>query len=67
MERRNISKKTFNEVVKNLPKEIVKMLPESPENLLPYTTRVVEIQFSANIKDDVKKLMKQYLLNDTEY
>ena len=67
MERRNISIEVYNKVIGSIPKEVINMLPEEPEKLLHYATRVKEIQISPGIEDDVKKLMKQYLLNDEEY
>ena len=67
MERRKISEEILKKVEKDLPTEIVKMLPESPKELLKYADRVVEIQFSDNIKEEVKNLMKEHLLNDEEY
>lgn len=67
MERRNISKETYNKVIKTIPKKIIEMLPESPEKLLQYATRVVKIQISPGIDDNTKKLMEEHLLSDEEY
>lgn len=67
MERRNISKEVYDKVIKLIPKEIINMLPEEPEKLLPYATRVKEMQVSAGINDDVKQLMQEHLLSDEEY
>lgn len=67
MLKRQISKRVYQNIIKDIPKEIIEMLPESPERLLPYAERVKEIQFSEGIKEDLKKLMKEYLLSDEEY
>lgn len=67
MERREISNEVFKKVLNRLPEQIINMLPESPEKLLKYAKRVEEIKYGANISDDIKRLMKEYLLNDEEY
>ena len=67
MEKRNISIETYNKIKNDIPKEIIEMLPQKPENLLKYAQRVKEIQFSKDVNDDTKLLMKKYLLNDEEY
>lgn len=43
------------------------MLPDKPENLLRYATRIKEVQFSKNVDEPTKKLMKEKLLSDEEY
>lgn len=67
MERRSISKEVYDKVIKTIPEEIINMLPEEPEKLLPYATRVKEMQVSAGINDDLKDLMQEHLLSDEEY
>lgn len=67
MERRNISVEVLDKILPNLPAQIIKMLPEEPAELLPYATRVKEVQFSDNIPEDVKELMRNHLLSDEEY
>lgn len=67
MERRNISVEVLDKILPNLPVQIIKMLPEEPAELLPYATRVKEVQFSDNIPEDVKELMRNHLLSDEEY
>jgi len=67
MNKREISKEIYNKVIEELPLRIIEMLPEEPEKLLPYAKRVKEIQFSSNVKEDVRRLMRKYLLDDTEY
>lgn len=68
MEKRNISKDILDKILPEIPHTIIDMLPDSPENLLKYACRVKEINFSASIKDEnIKKLMREYLLSDEEY
>lgn len=67
MERRTISEDVYNKVIKLIPQEIINMLPDKPEKLLPYATRVKEMQVSVGIKEDVKQLMQEHLLSDEEY
>ena len=67
MERREISKDVYDKIIKQIPKKIIEMLPDKPENLLKYATRIKEVQFSKNVDEPTKKLMKEKLLNDEEY
>lgn len=67
MERRKISKEVYNKIIKEIPKSIINMLPDKPENLLKYATRIKEVQFSKNVDEPTKKLMKEKLLSDEEY
>ena len=67
MSKRLISQNVYDELINELPEIIIKMLPDEPINLLKYAQRVEEIHFAPNLKDDVKSLMKQYLLSDKEY
>ena len=67
MERREISKDLYDKIIKQIPKKIIEMLPDKPENLLKYATRIKEVQFSKNVDEPTKKLMKEKLLSDEEY
>lgn len=67
IQRRNITKETFEKVIKSIPQKIISMLPESPEELLEYAKRVTQIQYSSKISEKVRKLMQEHLLNDEEY
>ena len=68
MEKSNISQEVLDKILPEIPQLIINMLPDSPENLLRYATRVKEISFSSSIKDEnIKRLMKKYLLSDEEY
>ncbi|MBR2708639.1 MAG: zeta toxin family protein [Clostridia bacterium] len=68
MEKRVISHEVLKSVLPQMPKMIINMLPDTPENLLKYAERVKQISFSSSIKDEeIKKLMKKYLLSDEEY
>lgn len=68
MEKRKISKDILDKILPEIPHTIIDMLPDSPENLLKYASRVKEINYSASIKDEnIKKLMREYLLSDEEY
>lgn len=67
MERRKISKEVYDKIIKQIPNKIIEMLPDKPENLLRYATRIKEVQFSKNVDEPTKKLMKEKLLSDEEY
>ena len=66
MERRKISKEVYDKIIKQIPNKIIEMLPDKPENLLRYATRIKEVQFSKNVDEPTKKLMKEKLLSDEE-
>ena len=68
MEKRKISKDILDKILPKIPHTILDMLPDSPENLLKYASRVKEINYSSSIKDEnIKNLMREYLLSDEEY
>lgn len=67
MERRQISIEIYNKIINEVPEQIIKMLPEEPEKLLKYAKRKKEIQFSKNVDEHTKILMKEKLLTDEEY
>ena len=67
MERRQISVEIYNKIINEVPEQIIKMLPEEPEKLLKYAKRKKEIQFSKNVDEHTKILMKEKLLSDEEY
>ena len=67
MERREISKEIYMKIIQEIPNEIIKMLPDKPENLLKFATRKKEVQFSKNVDENTRKLMKEKLLSDEEY
>ena len=64
MERRKISKEVYDKIIKQIPNKIIEMLPDKPENLLRYATRIKEVQFSKNVDEPTKKLMKENLLKE---
>lgn len=67
MNRKTISKETYNKIKDRLPNEIINMLPDEPVNLLKYATRVKEINIAPSIDSETAEMMKKYLLNDEEY
>lgn len=67
MNRRSISEHILKEIINELPTMIIKMLPDTPEKLLKYAQRVKEVQFAPHLNEEVKTLMKEYLLTDREY
>ncbi len=63
----NMTEHELNQALLRTPQVIIKSLPEEPKNLLKYITRLKEPTISPNIKPEVKKMMLDNLLNNTEY
>ena len=64
---RNISKEVLGKVLNTMSPVIKKSLPDTPQNILPYITRLKVPNISPSIKPEIKKMMLDNLLSDEDY